>query len=524
MQRLEYKPACLALFINPQAIRFLEALEPSVIQELTEEFLTSVHSLFPDLPLITNYSRIHRSPSVTGDTQIPTEYEWDFLYSLIDILPPSQSPLAEWDEVCFLYFRGLAPLLDTELTGKIWERHRKYLSQYSYSENLPEGIVPRILTREFLASLPPKTLTFDSHEFFLKNINQYDVEIFFQKPDLRQWRLSLLPNDPRSFSLVQSLRGRLQGTPFRYENLHPWLLENTQWVRTAPSYIEWEIYRGCEMKCSFCLRNSPTWNSENTAFPAKSVARLVAGLEEFQSPYTVCLGGMGEPFLHPDWKEIFSLVLAGEHLQELIVETSLALPTSQIAELQNFIRVLPESLQSRLNFIINITTNKDKRYQDLYGQPSLPTIRENLDSLCTVLPQKNLAVQILKIKEVEDEIDSYFDHYEKAGFPIVFQKYNRYAGLMEEKRVSDLTPLNRDFCWHLGRDLYINADGIVSICKQMPSHLKASQEQNYGNVFQDSLQDIWNRGMNDFAHSCQGAHERIPAPCTKCDEWYTFNA
>ncbi len=87
---------------------------------------------------------------------------------------------------------------------------------------------------------------------------------------------------------------------------------------------------------------------------------------------------------------------------------------------------------------------------------------------------------------------------------------------MPEKRVSDLTPIQRNFCWHLTRDLYIHSDSTVSLCKQ--------KEKRIGNLKNNSLIEIWESGMEDFKKSFLNKHELINAPCLGCDEWYTFNA
>lgn len=114
-------------------------------------------------------------------------------------------------------------------------------------------------------------------------------------------------------------------------------------------------------------------------------------------------------------------------------------------------------------------------------------------------------------------MEVWVDETEKQGYGIILQKYNRYAGLMPEKRVTDLTPIQREFCWHLNRDLYVNSDGTVSVCKQTPG-------RELGNLHKESLMQIWQKGLSSFADSLNGKHETTGAPCLNCDEWYTFNA
>jgi radical SAM protein with 4Fe4S-binding SPASM domain len=83
--------------------------------------------------------------------------------------------------------------------------------------------------------------------------------------------------------------------------------------------------------------------------------------------------------------------------------------------------------------------------------------------------------------------------------------------------VSDLTPIQREFCWHLARDLYVQVNGDVLICKQLDG-------DPIGNILKDDLGSIWNKGLESFSLSLNGEHQKISAPCLSCDEWYTFNA
>jgi radical SAM protein with 4Fe4S-binding SPASM domain len=92
---------------------------------------------------------------------------------------------------------------------------------------------------------------------------------------------------------------------------------------------------------------------------------------------------------------------------------------------------------------------------------------------------------------------------------------------LEEKRVSDLTPLKREFCWHLARDLYIHANGDVAVCKQVVNDPKI---RSLGNIKTQTFEDIWNKSQSIFQESILGNHHKTGLPCLQCDEWYTFNS
>lgn len=515
MNRKDYNPSFAVVYLDSHSIQFLNQ---NFKVELWEEFFGRVTQVFPGIQIHINtnstLSTNINSSSLKGKFQLHEDIskEYEFLLKLGQLLPESQFKDPDWDEVCFLYFTGISPLLDSHLTEKAWVRHKNFFSQYSYSENLPPGLTPTIITREFLTSLPD-TLATDIHSFFLKNINQYDVDIFYQAPDLRQLRLDFRLASVRSLTLIQGLLSL--GKVLPYENLLPKLKENPELFRSAPSYLEWEIYKGCELKCTFCPREFVDTTNDGSFVSLEDVKKTISKLNaELISPITISLSGNGEPLLHPEFKSVITEILKLELLTELIIETALYTNTESLLSL---IGNLNPSEKEKLCIIVNVTTLKPEVYQSLYGKSELEKVLATVNQLSEVLPSRSLHVQMIKMKEVEEEIDPYFTFFEKKGINIILQKYNTFAKKLPERRVSDLTPIHRDYCWHLVRDLSVSVDGAVSICKQ-------NQTEVIGNLYSESFNDVWRKGLDFFKYSFNGEHGKIPAPCLNCDEWYTFNA
>jgi lysyl-tRNA synthetase class II len=243
------------------------------------------------------------------------------------------------------------------------------------------------------------------------------------------------------------------------------------------------------------------------------------GFLEVDPPILQALAGgaTAEPFKthHNALQTDFYLTIAQElYLKELIIETALY---KNITEEIKSLAGIGNNFQ-KLSLIVNLTTLNESKYKSIYqNKTSVKSILDQIALLTETIPKSNLHVQMIKMKEVEEEIESYFTHFEKLGINVILQKYNTFAGLMPEKRVSDLTPIKRDFCWHLARDLYINSDANVSICRQDP-------DDHIGNLKDDTIFTIWEKGMQSFSESIKGNHSKTNAPCLSCDEWYTFNA
>jgi len=102
---------------------------------------------------------------------------------------------------------------------------------------------------------------------------------------------------------------------------------------------------------------------------------------------------------------------------------------------------------------------------------------------------------------------------------IIIQKYDDFCGLFERNQASDLSPIQRQPCWHLMRDMPVLLDGTVPLCRQQIAAPDGGCV--LGNVFNESLETIWNRGRSFYEE--HSGLKQYNVLCTKCDEYYTFN-
>jgi spiro-SPASM protein len=509
MKRNNHRSSSVAIYIEPRTYQLIESgvLPPDLISLSIDKLI----KVSPDSKVYCN-----QKLSVSQEVHLlDCDTETGFLKQVTALLPQSSWNDPDIDEVFFTYSKNFCPLLSNELSLELLDRHIRYLSQYSYSENLPNGIVPFFLSREFVNALPDQ-LTEDVHSFLFKNINQFDTEIFYKEPDIRQLRLDFSLTGHRSILLSQKLLEINQN--LEYSEMKPALLEHPSFFRSYPSYIEIEIYRGCEYLCIFCPRQYSDNSFDGSFLSVEDINRLFSSdLLLSSHNVTVCLGGMGEPLLHPDFHSVVHRILAYPNLSELIIETALYTGVEQLLSL---VRLLDDANKQKLSIIVNCTTIDKQTYKDIYSTSlSLDDVLGSVISLVSLLPANKVHVQMLKIQEVEPEIDSFFAFFEKKKIPIILQKYNRFAGLMPERRVTDLTPIHRDFCWHLTRDVYITATGDMKLCRQM-----IGDNGTIGNIKVDAIDILWKSGETDFSLSFSGKYMDTKAPCSTCDEWYTFNA
>ncbi|HMX55662.1 MAG TPA: spiro-SPASM protein, partial [Leptospiraceae bacterium] len=173
----------------------------------------------------------------------------------------------------------------------------------------------------------------------------------------------------------------------------------------------------------------------------------------------------------------------------------------------------------KLSVILRLSTLKKDRYRFLYGEDLFEPAMAAVVHLEKAANRKFAAyVEMLKIKEVEDEITPFFDRFENSTVRVILNKYNRYIDLLPERRVTDLTPLDRSFCWHIARDFYLKPDGTVPLCKQDIVGRAATHD-----FAKKTILEILSATARAHSHSVRGEHDSVGMPCLNCDEWYTFN-
>lgn len=428
-----------------------------------------------------------------------TVFSRGFLPSTAEILASAK------DQDSIAYFHDLYPFLDAQICERLQAVHFPYLAHYSFSENIPIGFVPDLISKEFCDTIRGREIP-DLRAFILKNINEFEVEIFYEPPDLRQYRLNVSLNTRRSRQLASDV-ARLTDD-LSYADLEALLKNHPEILRPAFSYYEVELCNRRPVQSSLW----PVDPRPETVLGAVLFEKLIEQIEEVRlDPVTVALGGPGEPLFHPDLLVLLARALSSPAVERLFLETwGFDLPRLSSALLS-----VPE--RQKLTLILRLPAVDRSLYRELMGVNVDPLLAW-LDS--SVRESFQVYVEIPKIKATEEHIDAYFEYFKARGIPCILYKHNRYIDLLPDERLADLAPRHRDFCWHLARDLYVLASGQVAFCKQDPWGTRAP----HLDLGSHSLAEIVSRTMPYHVHSVRGEHGLLPMPCLSCDEWYTFNA
>ncbi len=416
---------------------------------------------------------------------------------------------------------GDALFFDPVILKEMAEVHLKYLAEFTFSENLPEGFACELVSRELLNEVPDtgeKTLPLG--KVVRANINRFDVELFYKEPDIRSKRISFRAGNPRDRRIMENLYA-LKGSFPSYDEIKGLIESNPSVLFNGPSYVELELTGRCQLDCIFCYRKSLK-GGEHSDLEEQTLKSIFQGMRSFGLPYTLCLTGSGEPMDHPAFYSFMESAMKEELVERLVVETN------GIHAGINFQSFVSKPENSRIHVIVNNNGIDGESYKRFHGSDSFDAVLNNIRSLSGLNAGGNnrVYVQVMKINETDEFVkgndtktylDRYYDFWETQKVPVILQKQNTYFGRIPDRRYSDLSPVKRTPCWHLQRDLYVLSNGTVTFCKQ-----DIDGEKAYGNLNETTLSEIWNRQKQAFIDDYRENYQSTP-DCLNCDEWYTFN-
>jgi len=522
MVKLITQSSAILIHINNTTLSLWNTLVENDLSNLIKPFIKKLESLSSNVFLsIESENETSKNFAALLSEKKPVEnIPYQHELNLLHLLMLDKS----FDNI--IYFDSIYPMLDLKLVENLLNTHEQYGADYSYGENVPAGILPPIFGKTLFEALRIQDsddsknsdlpeLSVPLNSYLEKNLNNFHVEIHYEHPDLRMHRLNFACKTKRSIVNSTRVLSNISNIDTPYQELQPLYSKKPELLFNFPSYIELEVNGSCEYKCTFCARQFRENNTDDH-ITIDGIEKVISYCSTVDSDISIGLGGYGEPLEHPDIERIITLLLDAPSIKTIILETN-ALYLNKISS------IIEHKHFNKLQVVINI--NGIKEYTNIHGvsKEAETTVFNNLTNWSEKLkasnlqPQSNTHLQMLKIIENETEVDELFALAEKLGFSFLLQKYNSAAGKMPEKRVSDMTPMERSFCWHLRRDLFIYANGDLAFCKQ-----DIEKQLIRGNIYENSLENLWASQEKDWVLNYQ---ENYPdnSPCANCDEYFTFN-
>jgi spiro-SPASM protein len=241
--------------------------------------------------------------------------------------------------------------------------------------------------------------------------------------------------------------------------------------------------------------------------PPERFSAILDGLEELSGEAVVSVSLWGEPSLHSSIAELL-LEACSRPALTVHVETSGL----------GWDRAVLERLRDRASRPPVWIVSLDAWAADVYARLRGPGFAEALQTaeLLRSLFSETTFLQSVRMKENEEDTESFYRGWKEKSVATIIQKYDAFAGRLPDRMVTDLSPLKRVPCWHVKRDLNVLLDGSVPVCRE-----DLDLSMRLGNVFSDGLAAVWERGQEYYLLHAAGQY---PALCARCDEYYTYNA
>ncbi len=410
------------------------------------------------------------------------------------------------------YIYGDCPFLDRETAERMFKNHRKYFAQYSFADGNPYGTAPEIISSEIagalkvLADKSPSKVERDSvFKTIQKDINSFDIETDISEKDMRLLRISLTADSRRNFLLLQRIAS--EGVSDEKE-IVKLIEEKGEILRTLPAYYQIQISGKCFQKCMYCpypgVRKDILTSGE--FMDPDKISIIMNKIDKFSEDAVISLSLWGEASANPCLGEIIDTVMGHEKFSLLIETSGISLDRTLAAS-------LADKYPGRITWIVSLDTDDRELYRNIRGEGYDEAV-ESAEFLLSVFPD-NAFVQAVRMNETEDNLEHFFRYWKEKTENVIIQKYDNFSGYLEDRKVTDISPLKRFPCWHLKRDISVLVNGDVPFCRE-----DVEGKIILGNIYEDTLEEIWEKGNKFYREQLNSEYSGI---CRECDEYYTYN-
>jgi spiro-SPASM protein len=412
------------------------------------------------------------------------------------------------DYDCVLYLLSDTPLLHVDSSRELIALHVDYFAQFTGSDGYPLGCLPEVFEGEFPHHIQRLAKEGEPapRELFpivLRDVNAFDVETMIAHTDARPLRLDLSCASPRGTELCRrfiDLKGR---TP---DEVAEAVLAGQDRLRVVPAFAAVQVVENHSQKVSYLPHAKAGVGVAGQEMPLERFFSLVDDLERFSPGIVIQVSLWGEVGLH---SEVTELVRGMEERESAF----LLLETSGVGWNEAARRALREMSLKRSRLVVDLDAHSENVYHDLRGEgfgEATGFAGEMLGA-----HGDRVFVRATRMKENAQDVELFYRHWKEQTENVIVQKYDHFCGVLPDRRLVDISPVERMPCWHLKRDLAILLDGTVPMCRE-----DLDREHLLGNIFEDGAVEIWARNEEHYQSHVDGSLQEI---CRKCDEYYTFN-
>lgn len=410
------------------------------------------------------------------------------------------------------YMFGDCPLLNIEIAERMYKNHFNYLAQYTFADGYPLGLTPEIITYEIIEAM--QVLSKDMKEpvkrdsvfkIIEKDINAFDLETELAPKDMRLYRLSFTADNKRNFNIVSAF---IKEGAVSEDEIIEAVLQKQELQRNIPAYFPIQITEGCPQSCTFCPypQMIPGHLNSTASMSSADFKTILKKISTISEDAVIGLSLWGEPSLHPEIAEMAAAVLEYPGFN-LVIETSgLNWPDETVQKIM-------AANRSRIVWIISLETMEKAVYKKLRGEGFDEALAFSEKMVSEYSEQ--VYIQAVRMVDSEEWLEQFYRYWKEKTEHIIIQKYDHFSLLLQEKKVTDLSPLVRMPCWHIKRDMPILLNGDVPQCRE-----DVKGENILGNALTEDIDKIWEKGEILYKRHISG---NLPEICINCDEFYTYN-
>ena len=424
------------------------------------------------------------------------------------------------------------PFLNLPLTSELMQTHSRYLAEYTFADGYPYGLAPEVIdsgAASIIASLGEgiqkaageKPACRDSlFSIMSGDINSFEIETVIAPKDYRMLRLDFSCGEKINFlsckHLFEAAGNMLQSADFDVIALSDLAEKDLSVLQTVPAFYNIQIAGKYNHNLVYSPYNSLTEKNPLSDMSLADFKKLLAQIASFSEKAVVSLSAFGEPLLHPQFADFVEQVLSYPELT-VFIETDATLVSPEL------ISRLQKLDADRIIWVVLLDAMESSLYAKIHQCPEshFALAVEATGLLACAFPH-HVYPQFTHMKINESQLEAFYRYWKESSHEsageVIIQKYNSFCGQLEDQKSADLSPLVRNPCWHLRRDMTILADGSVPLCFCQPF---VSQ---VGNACSEGIESVWKRFAEYLTpHLKNDFSPEALAKCKACDEYYTFN-
>lgn len=250
---------------------------------------------------------------------------------------------------------------------------------------------------------------------------------------------------------------------------------------------------------------------DRPAMSVETAERLFAGLAEMPDT-RVTLAGVGDPLLHPEFREIVAAARSAG-LQAIHVETDL------LGVGEERVAGLASMGVDVVSFHVPAVTQET--YAKVMGADGYLEVLENLKRLVSRRHEAGRGVPLIvptfvKCRENLGEMEVWYDQWLRVlGSAVIVGPSARGGAVPEDVGVAAMEPPKRRPCARLWNRVTVLSDGGIAKCEE-----DVSGAETIGRVGDLSMKDVWAGSLERYRERHRAGGWDQCGSCGGCHEWH----